>query len=88
MRYTFLLHQMTEHFIVVPETSYMYDPCVRCDLSNNPLTHFTECTLTRRFGDPELAGWEQEYKYMNVDVTNSFKLQTLVVESGVISKNI
>jgi len=37
--------QMTENFIVVPETSYMYDPCVR------------------RFGDPELAGWEQEYKY-------------------------
>jgi len=36
---------MTENFIVVPETSYMYDPCVR------------------RFGDPELAGWEQEYKY-------------------------
>ena len=63
MRYTFLPHQMTENFIVVPETSYMYDPCVRCDLSNNPLKHFTECTLIRRFGDPELAGWEQEYKY-------------------------
>ena len=27
-------------------------------------------------------------KYINVDVTNSFKLQTLVVELGVISKNI
>ena len=24
-----IIYQMTENFIVVPETSYMYDPCVR-----------------------------------------------------------
>ena len=51
MRYTFLPHQMTENFIVVPETSYMYDPCVRCDLLNNHLTHFTEETMIRWDGN-------------------------------------
>ena len=36
---------MTENFVVVPETSYMYDPCVAIN------------------GDPEKAGWENEYRY-------------------------
>merc|ERR1719361_2343142 len=40
--------QSTENFIVVPETSYMYDPCVR---------------LGPPFYDPAKAGWEQEYNF-------------------------
>merc|ERR1712130_1034310 len=40
--------QMTENFIVVPETSYMYNPCIN---------------LGPPFYDPAKAGWENEYNY-------------------------
>ena len=42
--------QMTENFIVVPETSYMYDPCVRWVLKNIFFTHFSALNLQAWWG--------------------------------------
>ena len=55
---------MTENFIVVPETSYMYDPCVRSASPSFNISNYTcnNCNF-RKFGDPDRAGWEQSYSY-------------------------
>ena len=54
---------MTENFIVVPETSYLYDPCVRyVILCHNHILSKAMSTRKTNY-DPEKAGWEQEYRY-------------------------
>ena len=59
-------YQMTQNFIVVPETSYLYDPCsmyVRIVTIIMYMSKLWKATLIRVNYDPALAGWEQEFRY-------------------------